>query len=412
MVFLLLLSLFFLLATSSFSKDLKDTLYKLAKEYLLKGNYITALEIYTFLGNYKDAQIRKKELIKFFEPIKVQIKKEPTIRVAFARHFKTFRVVCKKITRRGRFENGSYLYKGRFVKELNIKVEGENCKLFVNGILKTYLPKGVKVTLLNYRGSLLVLKLPLELYVKGVLPGEIYISWPLEVLKAQAVASRTYALFNIVRAHEQGKPFDVGATVSYQVFAGFNQKFPKVEKAVNLTRGEFLIYKGGIIYAMFHSNSGGCTHSFKNLFGVDVGYLPSVREPCDISTLKWSSWNKNLSKVSVKSFLKRLGLEFSRLENFKVLRTTCGRGKEIIFKTDVGVYKLPLSFFARLNLHLPSDWFFILSKSGRYYLLTGRGFGHGFGMSQWGAYCLGLKGWNYKEILKFYYHAEIKSLYK
>jgi len=407
--FLLLL---FLWVSVTFGGGLKEKLYLLAERYYQQGNYITALEIFTFLGNYKNAPQLKRETVKIFQPIKVSLKKEPTIRVAFAKNFKTFRLVCGKYTYRGRYENGLYLFKGRFLKSIRLKVNFENCKLFVDGVLKTYLPKGVGVKLVNYEGSLLILKLPLELYLKGVLPGEVYTSWPLEVLKAQAVASRTYALFNLIRARQRGKPFDVGATVNYQVFVGFNKLFPNVERAVDETRGEVLTYNGGIIYAMFHSNSGGCTHSFKELFGVDIGYLPSVREPCDIENLKWSSWKRNLSKVAVKRFLKRLGLEFTRLEDFRIERTTCGRGKVAVFKTDTGTYKLPLSLFVRLNLHLPSDWFFILTKSGRSYLLAGRGFGHGFGMSQWGAYCLATKGWNYRKILKFYYRSEIKKLYR
>ena len=407
---LLLLS-FLLITSASFAGNLKENLYRLAEKYLKQDNYITALEIFTFLGNYKNSPQLKKKVAKFFQPIKVSLNKEPNIRVAFAKNFKTFRLVCGKYTYRGRYENGLYLFRGRFLKSIHLKVDSENCKLFVDRVLKTYLPKGVGVKLINYGGSLLILELPLELYIKGVLPGEVYTSWPLEALKAQAVASRTYALFNLIRARQSGKPFDVGATVNYQVFTGFNHKFPSVERAVNETRGEFLTYNGGIIYAMFHSNSGGCTHSFKELFGVDIGYLPSVREPCNMKNLKWSSWKKNLPKVEVKNFLRRLGVNFTRLEDFRIERTTCGRGKVAIFKTDTGIYKLPLSFFVRLNLHLPSDWFFILSKRGRYYLLAGRGFGHGLGMSQWGAYCLALNGWNYKGILRFYYHSQIKKFY-
>ncbi len=401
-----------LITLVSFGVDLKETLYKRALDYEKAGNYLSALEIYSFLGNYKDAPYRKKKVYTFFLPVKVLLKEEPTVRVAYARNWSSVRLDCtdKKLTAsfdgneiRGKgVKNGKALWKGR-----------SRCSLFVDGIKRTVIPPDVKVELLNYRRkSLLILHLPMELYLEGVLPGEVYTSWPLEVLKAQAVAARTYALFNMVRARERGRPFDVGSTTAYQVFVGLHRKYRKVKKAVEETKGEFLTFEGGIIYAMYHSNSGGKTQSFKDLFGLPLTYLPSVRELCDLRTLRWSSWVKKISKRRVNYFLRSLGVR-GKVIDLKVVRNSDGRGRKVIFVLKSGEKViLPLSFFVRLSLKIPSDWFFIVGKSGKDFVLEGRGFGHGLGMSQWGAYCLARKGWNYKRILTYYYGpVKIEKLY-
>jgi len=407
----LLLSVF-IFSIPSLGVDVKENLYRWALKYKSSGNYITALELFTFLGNYKQSPFFRRELIEFFKPLKVRLKGEPVIRVAYAKNFKKVQIKCQNRIWFAKFEKNRYLFRGKKYNTLTFQSSGGKCYLFVDYVLKTKLPKGVKVKLTTYKGSLLILELPLELYIKGVLPGEIYTNWPMEALKAQAVASRTYALFNLIKAREAGRPFDVGATVSYQVFAGFNRNFDRVERAVDATKGEVVTYNGGVIYAMFHSNAGGCTHSFKELFGYPLTYLSSVREPCDVANLKWTTWNIHLSKWRVKSFLKKVGVEVYSIRDLKIVRNRCGRGRVAVFETDKGTIKLPLSFFVRLNLHLPSDWFFVLTKSGRKFLLAGRGFGHGLGMSQWGAYCLSLKGWDYKKILKLYYKGtKIERLY-
>ena len=419
---LLKLFLFLFLPLSVFSKDLtpeaKTVLYRYALSYLEEGNYIGALELFHFLGDFRDAPLLYRKTARFFSPPKVKaLKREPLIRVAIG-SFSEFELKCPQRVEKVFFRTPQgesfrkLLYKGKVYQSLTFTPKG-GCDIYLNGVRYGPLPKGAKVELLLYRGgSVVVLELPLEFYLKGVLPSEVYISWPLEALKAQAVASRTYALFNLLKARQEGKPFDVGSTTAYQVFKLPEKINPKVAKAVDQTRGEVITYKGEVIYAMFSSNSGGCTHSFREITGLDLPYLEQTKEFCKDKTLKWNHWNRRVPKRRIDLLLRHL-VGFFRVEDLSVKRNSCGRGLKITFTSRRGdTLTLPLSVFFRTEAKLPSDWFFVIGKSGRFFLFSGRGFGHGLGMSQWGAFCLSKRGWDYRKILKFYYRGtEIRRFY-
>ena len=418
-VFLTLFPLLVFSTESQLMENVKLQLYKKGIEYLKSGNYIGALEIFHFLGNYRNSQTLYRSTEKFFSPIPAKVfKNEPYIRVAIA-HFVDLTLSCPNRVEKVFFRvppNGAFReisYKGKFYKKLTLEGK-KGCELTINGFSYGKLPIDVDIDLVEYLGSAIaVLKLPLEFYLKGVLPSEVYPSWDIEALKAQAVASRTYALFNIYRAREAGKPFDVDSTTNYQAFKLPQRILPQIAKAVDETRGEVITYKGSLIYAMFHSNSGGCTHSFKEITGLNLPYLSRVREKCNLKDLKWTTWNKNLSKRRVGRILAYLTGRYLPITDMVIKRNSCGRGLLItLLSRDGEKITLPLSIFFRLEARIPSDWFYVIGKSGRFFLLSGRGFGHGLGMSQWGAYCLSQKGWDYKRILKFYYKGtEIEKIY-
>jgi SpoIID/LytB domain protein len=402
---------FFLFAVVfvSFSKPLKvkEHLYRTAFDYLKSGNYIGALEIFHFLGNYKNSKKLWRETAEFFKPPKVKfLKKEPAIRVKIVSNFRNVEVSCPNPPKFIKISEKLLKEKEKIVLFLE-----KDCKLSADGVVYLKAPFKVKVNIYS-EPRILVAELPLETYLLGVLPAEVYPSWNLEALKAQAVASRTFALFNLYKAREAGKLFDVGSDTGYQVFKGFFHSPSSIKRAVAETRGEVLIYNGGLIYAMFHSNNGGCNHSFKEITGLGIPYLSRVRDGCFSKTFKWSHWNVKLSKERVKRFLHGLGIK-GTLKGFGLIRNSCGRSLKAVFETSDGNVVIPFSIFGRLQLHLPSDWFFVIGKTGNNYLLAGRGFGHGLGMSQWGALCYSLKGWNYKRILKHYYKGtEIEKVYK
>jgi stage II sporulation protein D len=184
---------------------------------------------------------------------------------------------------------------------------------------------------------------------------------------------------------------------------------------VSKTHGEVLIYNNRLVYSMYSSNDGGCSHSFRELFGVNITYLTrtEVGKVCDLKGLKWSYWERFLPRAEVDRFLSSIGVSKGKVKTFEVIRNSCGRGLRIkFFLSDGEVLELPLTFFVRLALYLPSDWFYVRWKNRDGFELVGRGFGHGLGMSQWGAFCLGEKGWNYREILRFFYpHTEVEKLY-
>ena len=393
-----------------------EYLYQTALRYKERANYIGALEILRFLGNYKNATTLYGEIANFFKPIPVKrLKGEPLVRVKLT-SFERLTLVCSsevyrfEVSRKG--EEVEILLNGERMETFPT-IGGENCRLYTNRRFMGFIPKGGNLSVKLLKGeAVAILNLPLEEYLRGVLPAEVYPSWHIEALKAQAVASRTYALFNIYRAREAGKPFDVEASTNFQAFTLRRRGYPRIDEAVEKTRGEVLTYNGSLIYAMFNSNNGGCSHSFEEITGIKLPYLSPVRTPVDISNLKWSRWKRHLPVERVENFLSRMGLAW-KVSSLRVVRNKCGRGLLVIIQSMGGEsLTLPLAVFFRLEMHLPSDWFYLKGREGNAFLLDGRGFGHGLGMSQWGAYRLANDGWNYRRILKLYYKGtQIKKVY-
>jgi stage II sporulation protein D len=117
----------------------------------------------------------------------------------------------------------------------------------------------------------------LELYLQGVVPGEMPRSWPLEALKAQAVAARTYALVSIVK----GKPFDLYSDWRSQVYYGVEEESTSTTRAVRETRGRILTFGGAPAQTLYFSSSGGRTRSAVDVYGTDFPYLVAVDDPWD-----------------------------------------------------------------------------------------------------------------------------------
>lgn len=127
-------------------------------------------------------------------------------------------------------------------------------------------------------GSLQVVNvLGLEAYLVGVVPGEVPKDWPLEALKAQAVAARTYAVVGLLR----GKPYDLYADVRSQVYYGLDAEATSTTAAVKATRGQIVTYEGEPAQTLYFSSSGGATRSAVDIFGNDLPYLVGVDDPWD-----------------------------------------------------------------------------------------------------------------------------------
>ena len=119
--------------------------------------------------------------------------------------------------------------------------------------------------------------LDLESYLQGVIPGEMPNTWPLEALRAQAVAARSYALANLVK----GKPFDLYSDVRSQVYLGLSGEKSRTTEAVSTTAGKVVLYGGKVASTLYFSSSGGKTASALDVFGVVIPYLVSRPDPWD-----------------------------------------------------------------------------------------------------------------------------------
>lgn len=278
-----------------------------------------------------------------------------------------------------------------------------------------------------YRGRTLVLPsksgltavnyVDLEQYLYSVLGGEMNGNWPQEALKAQAVAARSYALYH--RQKETNGIYDVVDTTASQVYRGIRDESTGTQAAVNATAEQVLVsdYQNQIIEAAFHSSAGGCTENSENVWSNPVPYLRSVKENfTEVSPV--ATWEIDVSR----SELGKLAPGVGKIISFQPEKTTqCGRILSMKVVGDRGSTKIPGEKLQRA-LNLKSTLFSIVPQTGlpankdkaqvsaTTFQVLGHGFGHGLGLSQWGAYNLAQRGdsaspqpYNYKQILLYYY---------
>lgn len=255
-----------------------------------------------------------------------------------------------------------------------------------------------------------IVELNLEDYLIGVLAGEMPVNFEEEALKAQAVVARTYAL----RRVKESNTYDVVDTTKNQVYLddeylkkswgnNYEKNMKKIKKAVKETSHECIFYGNKLIDALFFSTSVGMTENSEEIFKNSIPYLRSVS----------STWDEEVSPVfkenytfELEKFYKLLNLPYNKkLEVEKVLVTSTGRVKEIKINgvrfTGTKVQQL---------LKLKSNYFTI-TKVGNNVKIETKGYGHGVGMSQYGANGMAKEGYSYKEIIDHYYQdVELKKI--
>jgi stage II sporulation protein D len=254
------------------------------------------------------------------------------------------------------------------------------------------------------KGLFVVNELPIEEYVKGVVKAEVGENWPIEALKAQAVAVRTYAIYNI--KHKKNDVYDLTSSTLSQLYKGLESD-PSVEAATDATRGEILTYNGKPINAMYHSTSGGVTELPEEAFGMSYPYLKSVTADCESSP--YYMWERRIPRKDLQDIL-----SINVINNIKVSSVTkTGRAKEITISYEGHETVMKAQELRKLLgwKRLPSTWFTI-TASDEYFIFNGKGYGHGVGMDQWSSMEMANKGVNYKEILSTFYPGTTIELYE
>src|SRR5262249_32575103 len=252
----------------------------------------------------------------------------------------------------------------------NIEVRGEVVAL----------PKGSRVLLVNV--------LPLEDYVAAVLGGEMPVSFPMEALKAQAVAARTYALQRKIEA--LGQPVHLGSSVLAQVYGGVNRENPRTRAAPPATPRQILPFQLAPIEAYFHASCEGNTETGLDALGRDLPYLQSVT--CECRPGPSTRWKVDLDAGEIER-----AFGGGRGELRIAVRTPTGRVRRL----DLGGKSLSgVEFRQKLGYdRVRSLAFDVAALPGGGARLTGRGFGHGAGLSQWGAREMADSAQDYKAIL-------------
>jgi SpoIID/LytB domain len=237
--------------------------------------------------------------------------------------------------------------------------------------------------------------LDLEDYLMSVLPSEMPSSWPLEAQKAQAIAARSYAMANLGKNGSRG--FDVVPTIADQVYTGITRETDSSSRAVRETAGIIMKHGGRPVSAFFHSTSAGMTEVAEHVWVKGVPYLRSVPD-FDVKS-KYNNWQRRFDLATVeKVYGSAVG---PILGMFIVSRSPSQRVKSLMVVGQNGS-TLALGKDIRLAFKLPSTNFNVVSEDGAY-VFKGQGFGHGLGMSQYGARALAEHGYNAAQILKHYY---------
>ena len=283
-------------------------------------------------------------------------------------------------------------------------------------------------------------QLLLEDYLKGVVPFEVFPSWELEALKAQTLAARTYAVSHMKKVMDD--------TIQFQVYGGYDWH-PRTSLAIEGTKGQVLTYENRLIEAFYSASNGGMTENNVHVWGGNpLPFYPIKLDPydpkqqwevtmhqiqIDVNQIDWDDpdyWENTVEKDevisnSLKNWLSRKGyvgdIKILSIPEFTVSpkMNDSRRAVEGSFTVEfmirlidgtilfdqVAMKNVPLTHIrpaiggTRFKSYLIDS---LELKNGKY-MLKGRGFGHGVGMSQWGAQVMGQKGKSYKEILQFYF---------
>lgn len=253
-------------------------------------------------------------------------------------------------------------------------------------------------------GLVAVNEVPLEQYLYGVVPAEMPSKWPIEALKAQAVAARSYTIAKLGDMASRG--YDLKPTTDHQVYGGAEKEKPETNYAVDATRGEILVYNGRAIPAFYSSAAGGYTDSAETVWGGrSIPYLSPV--PDFDQDAPSYLWNTTLSASGLRASLARLGVAVGNILGLEpVERGFSGRIKKLVIRGDRGSKTVSGEQF-RWATGLKSSLFNVapVIEGGQVvaFAFAGRGHGHGLGLSQWGARGMGNMGYNYLQILSHYY---------
>ncbi|HHV59575.1 MAG TPA: SpoIID/LytB domain-containing protein [Clostridiaceae bacterium] len=313
----------------------------------------------------------------------------------------------------------------------------------------------------NYRGYLEVRRfwdsdmtviniLPFEEYLYGVVPIEMGYNSPIEALKAQAVAARTYAAATLGKYSKWY--FDLCNSMNTQVYKGYDSEKPSTNQAVDETRGKVLTYNGQLINAFYFSTSGGKTEDYINVWGnYEIPYLKSVDDSYEPESAQYRNWEVTLTLAQIKQYV---GSDIGDITNVAATRySDSGRVIELVVTGTKGrkVYKKDecrTIFGLRSQMYTISsdgqkvyitgvvyspeintlDNKYIVTSTGtgllsgssisiigadgkivsisntsQSYKFIGHGWGHGLGMSQEGAKGMANAGFNFQEILQYYY---------
>ena len=299
----------------------------------------------------------------------------------------------------------------------NIEAKAGRDGIVVNGTLYSSLKieskePGIKVNGKRYRGTieivrdksslLLINELNLEDYLVGLINQEISSRWPMEAVKAQAVVARTYALYQ--KKNRKYPTYDLESTVTSQVYSGIESEDELARQAVKETEGQAAYYNGEMIQALYHSSCGGNTEAALEVWGKEIPYLKSIKDPHCTEAPNYF-WQYKIDLNGLRDRLRRFNSGIGKIESVSILkRSSSGRVTRISIRHSKGSFVIEgKDFREALGFENLRSTDFTLKIKGDSVSLAGSGGGHGVGMCQWGAKGMAEEGKSYIDILKWYY---------
>jgi len=263
---------------------------------------------------------------------------------------------------------------------------------------------------------LVINHLDIEAYISGVLYHEVSHWWPMETLKAQAIAARTFAIYKSLESGKN-KDYDLTSDIYSQVYGGRTSEKFRTNKAVEETAGKILVYKQEVLPAYFHATCGGYTEDASLLWNTNI--TPLKGRPCEYCKKSpHFNWSQKIPLSSMEEQLNKNGYKIKDIIDIKTSsKDASGRIEMVSIIDSLGVEKIPANKF-RLAMDpnvVRSTNFTVTIKDGAA-IFNGYGWGHGVGMCQWGAYFMARSGLKAEDILRFYYPgseiADLKDIVK
>ncbi|NLZ53463.1 MAG: SpoIID/LytB domain-containing protein, partial [Thermoanaerobacteraceae bacterium] len=253
-----------------------------------------------------------------------------------------------------------------------------------------------------------VREMKLEDYVAGVVAGEMENNWPVEALAAQAILARTYVL-EFITDKGSSKYGDADISTDFEEAQAWNPDNinDRIKKAVEMTRGEVVTYKGKYIKAWFHSHAGGKTATAKeglNFKEAEPPYIKVTESPdSDAGPEGKKTWSASFSKEELSSVIRdKLGLETGSIDSVSVAkRGPSGRATQL--KIGNATVSAPELRIALGSMEMRSTLLTSFKVEGDKVLMAGKGFGHGVGLSQWGANVMAQQKKSPEDIIRHYF---------
>lgn len=251
-----------------------------------------------------------------------------------------------------------------------------------------------------------VRQIPMETYLEGVVAGEMKNTFPLEALKAQAIVARTYTLAKMA----DGKRLRDGADASTDIreFQAYRAEAVNdaVKQAVQMTRGQVIEYDGEAIMAWFHASAGGKTATAEEGLGYtqkETPYIVPVVSADEDAPEDVQEWETVFTQEEMIEALTEMGQAVESIESIRIADSgPSGRATQFVINGMIHV-DAPSLRMAIGSTKLPSLLLTDVMQNERAVKFVGKGYGHGVGMSQWGAYHMANAGASAEEIIAHYY---------